>query len=152
MKKSPLSQQSRQARTGLEGAGLASLPIPLAASQPPARGTGKISPPTPFQPISERFPALEEQEVLFTFFAPEARTVFVAANFNGWRPDATPLKNLGAGEWAVRLMLRSGQYEYRFVEDGRWREDPRASQRVENPYGGLNSVLSVPLDVRTSFL
>ena len=78
--------------------------------------------------------------------------VNLAGNFNGWRPEATPLKYTVAGEWAVRLMLRSGQYEYRFVVDGRWSEDSRASQRVANPYGGFNSVLLVPLEVRTSIL
>ena len=104
------------------------------------------------QPVSERFPALEEQEIILTYFAPLAREVKVAGNFNGWRPDATPLKNTGAGEWVVRLMLRSGQYEYRFVVDGRWTEDPQASQRMPNPHGGFNSVLLVPLSVRTSIL
>src|ERR1039457_1494739 len=104
------------------------------------------------QPISERFPALEEQEIILTYFAPLAREVKVAGNFNGWSPDATPLKNTGAGEWVVRLMLRSGQYEYRFVVDGRWIEDPQASPRMANPYGGFNSVFLVPLSVRTSIL
>jgi 1,4-alpha-glucan branching enzyme len=104
------------------------------------------------QPISERFPALEEQEVILTFFAPLAGEVKAAGNFNGWRPDATPLKNTGAGEWVVRLMLRSGQYEYLFVVDGRWTEDPQAVQRMANPHGGFNSVLTVPLSVRTSIL
>jgi 1,4-alpha-glucan branching enzyme len=112
----------------------------------------KTNPPSPIQPVSERFPALEEQEVVFTFLAPEAGEVNVAGNFNGWRPEATLLKNTGAGEWVARLRFRSGQYEYRFVVDGQWREDPRASQRVANPYGGFNSVLLVPLDVRTSIL
>ena len=104
------------------------------------------------QPISERFPALEEQEIILTYFAPLARAVKVAGNFNGWRPDATPLKNTGAGEWVVHLTLRSGQYEYRFVVDGRWTEDPQASQRMANPHGGFNSVLTVPLSLRTSIL
>jgi 1,4-alpha-glucan branching enzyme len=104
------------------------------------------------QPISERFPALEEQEVILTFFAPLAGEVKAAGNFNGWCPDATPLKNTGAGEWVVRLMLRSGQYEYLFVVDGRWTEDPQAVQRMANPHGGFNSVLLVPLSVRTSIL
>jgi 1,4-alpha-glucan branching enzyme len=70
------------------------------------------------QPVSERFPALEEQETILTFFVPEAREVKVAGSFNRWCPDATPLNNTGSGKWAVRLMLRSGQYEYRFVVDG----------------------------------
>ena len=90
--------------------------------------------------------------MILTLYAPEAGEVKMAGNFNGWRPNDTPLKNMGDGEWFVHLMLRSGQYEYRFVVDGRWSEDPRASQRVANPYGSFNSVLMVPLEVRTSIL
>ena len=112
----------------------------------------KTNLPSPIQPVSERFPALEEQEIILTFFAPKARAVNVAGNFNGWLPETTPLNNMGAGKWAVRLKLRSGLYEYRFITDGRWSEDPRAAQRVANPYGGFNSVLLVPLEVTTSIL
>ena len=118
----------------------------------PERTAGKDDSPPPIQPVAERFPALEEQEVILTFLAPEAREVNVAGNFNDWRPEATPLKNTGEGKWVGRLMLRAGQYEYRFVVDGRWSEDPGASQRVANPYGNFNSVLIVPLAVRTSIL
>ena len=113
---------------------------------------GKVNPPLPIQPIVERFPALEKQEVVLTFFAVEAKTVNVAGNFNDWDANATPMKNTGAGEWVVRLLLKSGQYEYRFVVDGHWSEDPRAAQRVPNPFGGFNSLLTVPLAVRTSIL
>jgi len=116
------------------------------------RSTARKATPPSFQPVAERFPALEEREVILTFFAPKAGEVNVAGNFNGWRPEATPLKNLGAGKWVVRLLFRSGQYEYRFVQDGRWSEDPRASQRVANPYGSFNSILLVPLVVRPSIL
>jgi 1,4-alpha-glucan branching enzyme len=107
---------------------------------------------SPIEPVSARFPALEKREILFTLLAPEAREVHVAGDFNGWRPDARPLKNTDGGKWEARLMLTSGQYEYRFVVDGRWIEDPQASRRMANPYGGFNSVLLVPLQVRTDFL
>lgn len=106
----------------------------------------------PIEPVAERFPALEEQEVMLEFLAPEATHVSVAGKFNHWNPNATPLRNTGLGEWVVRLMLRSGQYEYRFVVDGLWIEDPEAVQRVANPHGTYNSVLTVPLAVRTSIL
>ena len=106
----------------------------------------------PVQPISKRFPALEQQEVVLTFFAPGARTVEVAGSFNGWRPAAHPLERIADGEWSVRLMLKSGEYEYRFVADGVWAEDPRAAQRTANPHGGHNSVLNVGLDDRTDLL
>ena len=110
----------------------------------------KASP--PIQPIAERFPALQEQEVSLMFYAPEARVVQVAGGFNGWRPEATRLEPRGAGEWFTRLMLKSGQYEYRFVVDGVWTDDPQAMQSAANPYGGLNSVLTVGLDDRTDLL
>ena len=70
----------------------------------------------------------------------------VAGSFKGWNPQANPLAHVAAGEWSVRLMLKSGQYEYRFVADGVRADDPQATQRVANPYGGMNSVLNVRLD------
>jgi 1,4-alpha-glucan branching enzyme len=95
---------------------------------------------------------LEEQTVVLTFRTLEARDVRVAGDFNGWRPEATPLTSDKIGEWTVRLPLRSGRYEYRFVVDGLWMEDPEAGQRAVNPHGGFNSVVVVPLAVRTSLL
>jgi 1,4-alpha-glucan branching enzyme len=131
------------------------LPFPEGAMKPktaPERTAGKDDSPLPIQPVSERFPALEEQEIIFTTLAPEAREVNVAGNFNDWRSEATPMKNTGEGKWVGRSMLRAGQYEYRFVVDGKWREDAQATQRVANPHGGFNSVLMVPLAIRTSIL
>ena len=152
MNNSRLSQENRISTTGFGRVGLETVGSPLKPKETRETAVGKVNPQPPIQPVSERFPALEEQEIILTFFAPKAREVNVAGNFNGWRPDATPLKNTGAGKWIVRLMLRSGQYEYCFVVDGRWNEDPLASQRVANPYGGFNSVLTVPVTVRTSIL
>jgi 1,4-alpha-glucan branching enzyme len=63
---------------------------------------------------------LEEQEIILALFAPEAREMKVGGSFNSWCPDATSLIDTGAGTWVVRSMLRSGQYEYHFVVDGRW--------------------------------
>ncbi len=105
-----------------------------------------------YQPVAERFPALEEQEAVIEFVSPTARQVLVAGQFNDWCPESTPLTRTWDGEWVVRLILRAGEYEYRLVVDGEWMEDPEADQRVANPYGGFNSVLRVPLDVRTSIL
>jgi hypothetical protein len=152
MKNSRASLEKSISTTGFGRVGLETVEAPVKSKETPESAAGKVDPQPPIQPVSERFPALEEQEIILSFLAPEAREVAVAGNFNGWRPDATPLKNTGAGEWVVRLMLRSGQYEYRFVVDGRWSEDPGASQRVANPYGDFNSVLVVPLAVRMSIL
>ncbi len=108
--------------------------------------------PPPIQPISKRFPALEVQEIGLTFYAPEAKVVQVAGTFNGWHPEANPLEHTGSGEWSARLVLKSGQYEYRFVVDGVWTDDPQTTRSAVNPYGGLNSVLVVGLDDRADLL
>ena len=108
--------------------------------------------PQTIQPIAERFPAMEEQEVEFTFCAPEAHMVEVAGTFNGWHPQANPLEPTGTGDWTTKVMLKSGRYEYRFLVDGAWADDPQAIQTVANPFGGLNSVLEVELDDRTDLL
>ena len=108
--------------------------------------------PPPVEPISKRFPALEEQEVLLELSAPTAKTVQVAGTFNDWRPEANPMEHTGSGEWEVRLKLRAGQYEYRFVVDGVWQADPEATRSAPNPYGGVNSVLLLGLDDRTDLL
>jgi hypothetical protein len=152
MKISHTNLESRNSTAGLGRGGIETVEAPPKPKETPENANGKVNPQPQIQPVSERFPVLEEQEITLTFLAPEAKEVNVAGNFNSWRPDATPLKNTGDGEWAVRLMLRSGQYEYRFLVDGQWNEDPGASQRVTNPYGGFNSVLLVPLAVRTSVL
>ena len=152
MKHSRISHDDRIPGTGSRRTGLETGKAPRKPEETHETAAGQVDPPPAVQPVSERFPALEEQEIDFTVLAPEAREVSVVGCFNGWRPNATPLKNTGAGTWVVRLMLRSGQYEYRFVVDGRWIEDPGASQRVASPYGGFNSILKLPLEVRTSIL
>lgn len=152
MRHSRVTQQNRISTTGFGRGGIETGKATRKPEESTETAAGEINLSPSVQPVSERFPALEEQEVHFTFLAPEAGEVSVAGSFNGWRPNATPLKDTGGGEWAVRLMLRSGQYEYRFVVDGRWLEDPGAPQRMANPYGDCNSVLLVPLAVRTSLL
>ncbi len=82
-------------------------------------------------------------QVRFDFNDPQANEVFIAGTFNDWKPQATPMLSLGNGQWGKILVLPPGTYEYRFVADGEWMADPRASRVVPNPFGGLNSVLEV---------
>jgi hypothetical protein len=152
MKKTRLGHENKVSATGSGRIAVKTVEAPLGSKAPYGSAAGKVNLQPPMQPISERFPALEEQEIMLTVFAPQARQVSVAGNFNNWLPAATPMKDTGTGEWVVRLMLKSGQYEYRYVIDGLWSEDHRSSERVANPYGSFNSVLKVPLSVRTSIL
>lgn len=72
-----------------------------------------------------------------------AKEVYVAGTFNDWHPTATPMAALGDGRWAKELALPPGRYEYRFVVDGEWVDDPTAAESVPNPFGGLNAVLII---------
>jgi 1,4-alpha-glucan branching enzyme len=67
----------------------------------------------------------------------------VAGTFNHWEPQALTLQLASEGDWETELALPPGDYEYRFIVDGKWEDDPLACRVVANPYGGVNAVLHV---------
>ena len=84
--------------------------------------------------------------VCVEFIRPCANEVSIAASFNDWQPKATPMILLGDGKWAKELALPPDRYEYRFVVDGQWADDPTTKESVPNPFGGSNAVLTVSPD------
>ena len=72
-----------------------------------------------------------------------AQAVCIAGTFNDWNPTTTPMLTTGPGQWIKELALSPGIYEYQYVVDGRWINDPQAVKSTPNPYGGRNSVLVV---------
>lgn len=85
----------------------------------------------------------QRRQVIFSLHAPQADSVAVAGDFNDWRPDVCPLKKSAEGRWERRLELPPGRYEYKFVVDGMWHNDPCCTICSPNPFGGENSVLIV---------
>ena len=76
-----------------------------------------------------------------------ASDVRIAGDFNGWVPDKG-VRSLIESEgqtrvWTKILQLAPGTYQYRYVVDGDWREDPENSEMVQNEMGGRNSILIV---------
>ncbi len=71
----------------------------------------------------------------FSFMAPEAQSVLVAGDFNSWDPQAHPLKKTSDGLWKVNINLSPGTYEYRFLVDGEWRNDPQCDYASSSPHG-----------------
>ncbi|MFH1502367.1 MAG: glycogen-binding domain-containing protein [Candidatus Eisenbacteria bacterium] len=72
-----------------------------------------------------------------------ATEVFVAGDWNGWEPTEHRLEAGDDGFYRVTLELRPGTYEYKLIIDGTWVEDPGNPNTVPDPYGGVNSVLTV---------
>ncbi|HTZ41373.1 MAG TPA: isoamylase early set domain-containing protein [Syntrophales bacterium] len=82
------------------------------------------------------------RKVIFSLQWPFAREVFVAGTFNDWDPRKDQLKE-GANGWKIVKYLDPGIYEYRFVVDGIWVDDPAAVSRRPNRYGCQNCVVEV---------
>jgi len=74
-----------------------------------------------------------------------AHEVFLAGDFNGWNPAASPLERNGDRCWSAEIEVPPGRHEYLYLTDGEWRPDP-AAECVPNPFGGVNSVITVGAD------
>jgi 1,4-alpha-glucan branching enzyme len=85
----------------------------------------------------------KRRKVSMKFFAPEAGEVFIVGDFNGWDPTTHPLKKKEEGVWEKVLMLPLGRYEYRFLVDGKWQNDPKNPDFCPNCFGTRNNVLMV---------
>jgi chromosome partitioning protein len=82
--------------------------------------------------------------IIFATLCPDASTVQIAGDFNNWQPRRNPMKKVGdKGVWQLTLHLNPGTYRYRLVVDGKWQQDPFNGQAEPNPYGELNSVVTV---------
>ncbi len=80
--------------------------------------------------------------VTFVLDAPTGWDVALAGSFNNWEPRA--MVKEADGLWRITVHLERGTYQYRFLVDTEWREDPANLQRVPNDFGGYNSVIDVP--------
>jgi hypothetical protein len=85
----------------------------------------------------------DEKFMTFSLYAPEAGCVSLAGDFNAWSPDDCPLEKSPEGMWERVVMLPPGRYEYKFVVDGLWQNDPRCTVYAPNPFEGENCVLIV---------
>ena len=66
----------------------------------------------------------ELQKVNFSLLAPDAQNVSLAGDFNDWNVTTHLLQKVSNGKWEVNIDLTPGKYEYRFVVDGEWKNDP----------------------------
>lgn len=97
--------------------------------------------------------------VIFEFFAPSAKTVTLAGDFNRWGGTADGPYNptidrmyddgthgdrvAGDGIWTIVKDLPPGKYQYKFVVDGTtWYIDP-SNPETETSGGFTNSVIRV---------
>lgn len=86
---------------------------------------------------------LGPQKVVFEYYAPQAQKVYLAGTFNEWNMENCPLKREPDGKWKLALSLPPGRYEYRYLVDGIWENDPRPVECIPNAFGSWNCVVTV---------
>jgi 1,4-alpha-glucan branching enzyme len=86
---------------------------------------------------------LNVKEFEIIFYAPEAKEVFLAGEFNQWNTQSLPMKRDEKGIWKFKTPLPPGRYEYKFYVDGNWFEGSTGAEQVFNPLGTQNFVLEI---------
>jgi chromosome partitioning protein len=134
----PISLYAPSANGALD---YASVAMELIASPP-----DRWSQPAAEEELADESDAMP-REVVVRFEDATAGDVRIAGDFNGWVPDRG-VRSLIASEgpnrvWTKILTLEPGTYQYRYVVDGDWREDPANPRSAPGPTGQPNSILQV---------
>ncbi|MFH1777086.1 MAG: AAA family ATPase [Candidatus Omnitrophota bacterium] len=89
-------------------------------------------------------PRFIDQGVMFTYYAPNARSIEIVGDFNNWIADKqSKLELISDGLWARTLPLNRGKYFYKFLVDGIWKNDPGNLHIENDSFGGVNSVVEI---------
>jgi 1,4-alpha-glucan branching enzyme len=83
--------------------------------------------------VTKKKENLNVKEVEFSFYAPEAKKVYLAGGFNQWNTRSLPMRKDEEGIWRRIVELNPGSYEFKFFVDGAWFEDLTGAELVSQP-------------------
>jgi predicted esterase len=89
-------------------------------------------------------PVKVKEGLLFSYYSPGAKEIFLAGDFNGWKGRETPLIKGKDDVW--RTVLRLGpnrSYDYKYIVNGNWVNDPNNRDLNPDIAGGANSVIFI---------
>lgn len=78
---------------------------------------------------------VEGRTASFRFLRPSAGRVFLAGDFNGWKPGDLAMIREADGFWTATLRLAPGEYRFRYWADGQWFVDYAAFGVEHGPFG-----------------
>ena len=81
--------------------------------------------------------------VNFLYPAPNAKSVSLVGDFNGWDPHKHPMHQGPDKTWSTTLELKHGHHRYAFLVDGVLTLDPRAQGVTRNERNERVSLLPV---------
>jgi len=88
---------------------------------------------------------IKRKKVTFSINSTGAKEVILMGDFNNWNPKKHLMKQDGNGVWNKAVILPPGSYEYKFLVDGQWKEDPRNDQTRLNCFGSYNNIFNLIL-------
>jgi len=71
-----------------------------------------------------------------------AKKVILSGSFNRWDEKIFSMYKTEEG-WELKLQLNPGEYEYKFIVDGSWMEDPNNLSKKRNEFNGFNSIINI---------
>ncbi len=105
-----------------------------------ARGRPAGRPDPAVAPVATAGP---DRMIRFALVAPQASSVAVVGDFNGWNAQSSPMRRSG-DTWTLAVPVPRGHHVYAFVVDGsRWERDPAAPLAPEDEFGFRKSVIVV---------
>jgi 1,4-alpha-glucan branching enzyme len=94
-------------------------------------------------PKKTRSKKTQNRRITFKLEASEAKEAILVGDFNSWDFKKHTMKKDDKGRWTKIVTLAPGRYEYKFLVDGQWQNDPNNDQMVANSFGTLNNILTV---------
>ena len=85
----------------------------------------------------------KRRRVTISLEAPEAKEVILMGDFNKWNAKIHRMQRDDNGLWEKTVMLFPGRYEYKFLVDGQWQNDPSNDQLCYNRFGTQNNLLFI---------
>ncbi|MDH3875235.1 MAG: isoamylase early set domain-containing protein [Desulfobacteraceae bacterium] len=86
---------------------------------------------------------IKQRKVTFSLENADANEVFLIGDFNEWNPKIHPMKSDANGTWIRDVIIPPGKYEYKFMVDGQWKEDPQNEQLSLNCFGTYNNIINI---------
>ena len=74
---------------------------------------------------------------------PDAKQVYLTGDFNQWDPKKQRMSKYRDGSFRARIFLKPGTYQYKFVADGVWLNDPESQEQAKNAFGTVNSLVRI---------
>lgn len=115
-------------------------------------GTGRLNQKSQNAPTPEQTqrkidriygPQRVDDGMAFVVRANGASSVRLAGDFNDWNPERSLMQRVDGDTFHIKLPLSPGRYQYRYVIDGRWQNDPANEWVEHNPFGEVNNVVEI---------